>query len=229
MLAVSSRAARRRIPVGRVLLFGLAGLGLFLGVTTIAGLLPSLSNPFATTTVDRSQPAVVHALEDLSEYRAATGQYQVIVDVEEDTRYVPSFLKGERTLFVAGGNVDATVDFSTLDDAAIAVSPDGTSVTVTLPPARLQEARLDTETPRVVDRDRGLLDRVGSVFSDSPTGERELLLLAEDKLEAAAAADGRLTKRAQANTREMLTGMLEGLGYDHVTVRFEKPTPADAT
>ena len=228
MLAVSSRA-RRRVPVGRILLVGLVGLGLVLGAGTIARLLPSLANPFATSTVDRSQPAVLNALEDLSEYRAATGQYQVIVDVEEDTKYVPSFLKGERTLFVASGNVDATVDFSTLDDAAIVVSEDGTGVTVTLPPARLQEARIDTEASHVVDRDRGLLDRAGSVFSDSPTGERELYLLAEDKLEAAAAADGRLTTRAQANTREMLTGMLQGLGYDDVTVRFQKPVAAAGT
>jgi hypothetical protein len=220
VLAVSSRA-RRRVPVGRI--------GLFVGVGTIANLLPSLGNPFSSHSVDRSQPAVLNALEDLSEYRAATGQFQVIVDVEQDTKYVPSFLKGERTLFVASGNVDATVDFSTLDDSAIAVSEDGKHVTVTLPPARLQEARVDTEASHVVDRDRGVLDRVGSVFSDSPTGERELYLLAEDKLEAAAVADGRLTKRAQANTREMLTGMLEGLGYDDVTVRFQKPASANNT
>ena len=228
MLAVSSRA-RRRVPVGRIFLFGLAAIGLVVGVGTIAGLLPSLSNPFASHTVDRSQPAVLNALEDLSEYRAATGQYQVIVDVEEDTKYVPSFLKGERTLFVASGNVDATVDFSTLDDEAIVVSKDGTRVTVTLPPARLQEARIDTEASHVVDRDRGLLDRAGSVFSDSPTGERGLYLLGEDKLEAAAVADGRLVRRAQANTREMLTGMLEGLGYEDVTVRFQEPVAADNT
>ena len=228
MLAVSSRAPRR-FPIGRILVVGVVAFGLVFGFGTLADLLPSLGNPFATKTVDRSQPVVLNALEDLSEYRAATGQYQVIVDVEEDTRYVPSFLKGEHTLFVAAGNVDATVDFATLDDSAIVVSEDGTRVTVTLPPARLQEARIDTEASRVIDRDRGVLDRVGSVFSDSPTSEHDLYVLAEDKLEAAAAADGRLVERAQDNTREMLTGMLQSLGYEQVTVRFQKPVAAEST
>ena len=190
------------------------------GVTKLGDLLPSFGNPFASQTVDRSQPTLLQAIEDLAEYRAATGQFQVILDVEDDTRFVPSFLRGERTLFLAGGTVDASVDFAGLADEAIEVSEDGQSVTVRLPPARLSEPRIDPERSFVISRERGLLDRAASVFSDSPTGERELYLLAERKLvDAAAEAD--LAERAEDNTRIMLESMLASLGYDEVTVIFE--------
>lgn len=190
------------------------------GVTKLGDLLPSFGNPFATDTVDRSQPALLQAIEDLAEYRAATGQFQVIIDVEDDTRFVPSFIRGERTLFLAGGTVDASVDFATLANSAIEVSDDRTSVTVRLPPARLSEPRIDPERSYVVERDRGLLDRAASAFSDNPTGERDLYLLAEDKL-SRAAAESDLLARAEANTRSMLTAMLGSLGYSDVTVIFE--------
>lgn len=121
------------------------------GVTRLSDLLPRFGNPFATETVDRSQPALLQAIEDLAEYRAATGQFQVIIDVEDDTRSVPSFVRGERTLFLAGGTVGAYVDFAGLAEHAIAehaikVSDDDTAVIVRLPPARLSEPRIDPST-----------------------------------------------------------------------------------
>ncbi|HEV2811346.1 MAG TPA: DUF4230 domain-containing protein [Acidimicrobiales bacterium] len=192
---------------------------LVVGGTRLAGLLPSFDNPFAGETVDRSQPTLLEAIEDLAEYHAASGQFQAILDVEQDVRFVPSFIGGERTVFLAGGTVDAYVDFTGLADEAIQVSDDGSSVTVRLPPARLSDPRIDPERSYVVSRQRGLLDRAGSVFSDSPTGERDLYLLAEEKL-SAAAAEADLAERAEANTRDMLQSMLTSLGYTDVTVVF---------
>ncbi|MDP8986917.1 MAG: DUF4230 domain-containing protein, partial [Actinomycetota bacterium] len=161
------------------------------------------------------------AIKDLSEYRAATGQFQVILDVEEDTRFVPSFVKGERTVFLAGGTVDASVDFAKVARGEIQVSDDREAVTVRLPRAHLSPPRIDPERSYVVSRNRGLLDRAASVFADNPTGERELYLLAEEKL-AAAAADSDLRERAEDNTRAMLESMLRSLGFDEVEVVFER-------
>ena len=190
------------------------------GVTKLGDLLPSFGNPFTTDTVDRSQPALLQAIEDLAEYRAATGQFQVILDVEDDTRFVPSFIRGERTVFLAGGTVDASVDFNGLAQDAIEVSDGGTAVVVRLPPARLSEPRVDPERSYVVDRERGLLDRAASVLSDNPTSERDLYLLAQERL-ARAAAEAGLMERAETNTQHMLEAMLESLGYRQVTVVFE--------
>jgi hypothetical protein len=142
---------------------------------------------------------------------------------------LPSFLQGEKTLLVAAGNVDAAVDFRGLGPDALRVSEDRRSVTITLPPAKLTEAKVDLDRSRVFDRDRGLLDRVGSVFDDNPSNERELLLLAERKLEAAARADGGVLTAAERNTRAMLESLMGGLGFEQVTVRFEPRDPAAET
>ncbi|MGI8809641.1 MAG: DUF4230 domain-containing protein [Acidimicrobiales bacterium] len=207
-----------------VAIAGVIVVAVLAGAGRLGGLLPSLPNPFGSETIDRTQPALLQSLADLHEYHAATGNFQVIVDTEKDTRFVPSFIRGERTVFVAGGSVDAVVDFSRLDERSIQVSPDRTSVTVVLPTPTLAEPTVDPESSRVVSRDRGVLDRVGSAFSDNPTSERPLVLAAEEKMrESAAKSD--LRAKAEDNTRRMLQGMLGALGFTSVNVTFS-PNPA---
>jgi hypothetical protein len=198
----------------------LAIVGAVVLVLAVVRAIPDL-NPFGSETIDRSQPAVLKSIEDLDQYRAATANLQVIVDIERDT-VLPDFLKGERTLFVAAGTVDAGVDFSRLGRDAVKVNRDRTAATITLPAARLYDARVDPNRSRVYDRDRGLFDRLESVFEDSPTGDRELFALSERKLVEAARADPQLLRTAQRNTTDMLQGLLGGLGFERVTVRFER-------
>jgi Protein of unknown function (DUF4230) len=191
----------------------------------LPALIPAL-NPFREEKVDRSGPVLLKSLENLSEYRAASANLQVVVDIEQDTELVPSFIKGERTLFVAAGSVDAAVDFSGLgrSPGAVRVSDDRKEVTLTLPEPRLTEARLDPERSRVYDRDRGALDRIEEAFSDDGgADQQELYVLAERKLTEAAASDPSLLEAAERNTRSMLEGMMRGLGFERVTIRFEPP------
>jgi len=209
---------------------GLRALGLLaaLGLVALAGfgllaaLVPSL-NPFAEETRDRSQPPLLRSLEDLREYRAASANLQVIVDVERDATGLPSFLKGERTLFLAAGSVDASVDFRGLEAGAVRVSPDRRGVAIRLPAARLTEARLDPARSRVYDRDRGLLDRVADAVGDDPVDDQGLYVLAERKLREAAAADPNLRATAERNTRAMLVGLLRGLGFTRIDITFARP------
>ena len=214
---------RRRSRVRLVALVVLA-LVLFVAWSGLSGLRlwPSFPNPFATREVDRSQPVLLKAIEDLEVYKAATGNFQVVVDLEESSRLLPLAIKGQRTLFVAGGSVDAEVDFSTLDEGAIKVSGDGTRAEIILPRARLTEARVDPSQSQVFSRERGLLDRLGSVLSDNPTSERELYRLAQEKMQAAA-AESDLATRAENNTRAMLESMLRSLGFTEVSVTFRDP------
>jgi hypothetical protein len=74
----------------------------------------------------------------------------------------------------------------------------------------------------VFSRERGLLDRLGSVLSDNPTSERELYLLAQQRMQAAAAESG-LRAQAEENTTAMLQSMLRSLGYEQVTVTYGDP------
>jgi Protein of unknown function (DUF4230) len=213
----------RRLPL-RLLAGLLLGLAVLLLAVTLAGLRlwPSLPNPFASREVDRSQPVLLKTIEDLRIHKAASGNFQVLVDLEESSTGIPLLIKGERTLFVAAGNVDAEVDFSAIDKGAIKVSEDRRTAQITLPRAHLTKAHVDPDRSYVFSRKRGLLDRLGSVLSDNPTSERQLYQLAEDKLEQAAAESG-LVERAEQNTRAMLESMLRSLGYTDITVTFRDP------
>jgi hypothetical protein len=221
MTALASRSRRGR-NVGALLLAGVIAVIAVAGVGSVAGLLPDL-NPFATETKDRSQPAVLRSLERLSDYRAATANLQVVVDVEEDAKYLPPFIRGERTLLVAAGQVDGVVDFRRLDRRSVTVSQDRRAVAVRLPAARLSKARLDLGRTRIYDRDRGVLDRIGDLVDDDPDRDRALFRLAERKLQEAAAADGGLRSAAQRNTDLMLSNLLRALGFQRIDVRFAAP------
>jgi len=212
---------RRRFPSGLALLAVLL-LGGFLLIGWAKHLIPGLGNPFASETVDRSGPAVLKSLENLRDFRAASGHFEVIVDVEQDARFIPAKLKGERVLYVAIGSVDAGVDFTGVDEDAVEVSNDRKTVSLELPPATYREPQLDLERSYVYDRDRGVIDRLQSLFGDDAGVERELFPLAEEKLAAAARDGSGLLARAERNTRLMLEGLLRSLGFTRVEVRFSE-------
>lgn len=211
-----NRPQWRAIPVA----FGMMLLLLF-AVRGMVDVLPKWINPFDSKVVDRTPAALLVAMEDLAEYHAASGTFQVLVDLEHDTPYVPSLISGERVTFLAIGNVDATVDFSGLESDRITVSPDRKSVSMTLPAPQLAEAQINHEESRIVNRDRGLVQRIGSIFQDNPTSEQELYQLAADKLQAAA-DESDLGKRAEENTRSMLTALARSLGFTQVDVNFTR-------
>jgi len=210
---------RRRVPTSLIVL-GVVVLGGFLFVGWVRDLIPGFGNPFTTETVDRTGPAVLKSLQNLQDYRAASGHFEVIVDVEHDTRFVPGPIKGQRVLFVAIGSVDAGVDFSGLDESAVEVSDDRRSVSIELPPATFREPELDLERSYVYDRDRGAIDRIQSLLGDDPGFEPELYTLAEEKLTNAARDGSGLLARAEQNTRLLLQGLLRALGFTRVEVRF---------
>jgi hypothetical protein len=188
---------------------------------TLVGLPSLFGNPFSSETVVRDHAAVLDSLEEIAELHAATGEFQVLIDVEERTRYVPGFLKGERTTFLAQGAVDAVVDLGALDDDSIIVAEDG-SVTVLLPPARLADPVLDHDASGVLDRDRGVLDRVGGLFSDQPTSDKKLYQEAERRL-AEAAADSELRAAGEAKAAETVERLLRDAGVTDVRVVFAAP------
>ena len=178
--------------------------------------------PAADQVVDRSPAPLLLAMRDIAQYHAATGTFQVLVDVEHDTPYLPDALSGERTTFFATGNVDAQVDFAKLGPESVTVSPDRRSATITLPAPTLAPATIDPAQSRVVGRERGLAQRIEDAVEDNPRDDSELYRLAAAKLDTAAAQSD-LTTRAGDNTRAMLTGLAQSLGYESVTVNFAPP------
>jgi hypothetical protein len=190
-------------------------LGLFLAAAKFDWL-PGLPNPFATSTVDRSQPAVLQSIQNMSDYVAATGNFQIVVDLKQEADYLPSALLGSDTLYVAGGTVQSFVD---LGRASVTVSGDRRSATIVLPPAQLGQTALNPKESYVFAQNRGLFNRIGDFFSGNPGDQQKLSILAASKIQTAAGASG-LTQRAEQNTQSMLSGLLRSLGFTSVTVKY---------
>jgi hypothetical protein len=197
----------------------LAVLALLVLGGQIGNVWPRWANPFAEEQTDRSQPPVLQSIRDLSRYVAAEGNYQVVIDLERNRRYVPEFLLNERTLLVGAGSVEAYVDFAAIAEGAVTESDDRRTVTVRLPAPQLGEPRLDLDASYVFAEQRGLLNRLGEVFGGDPNRQREAYQLAEERIATAARESG-LTERAQENTRKMLEGLMRSLGYTTVTITF---------
>ena len=179
--------------------------------------------PFGSEERDRSGPAVLTAMRDLSEYHAATGQYQVVIDIQQDAKFLPDIIKGKRTIFLAIGSVDSYVDFRKLGDDSVTVSPDRKSVSITLPRAQLSKPNVDPDQSRVLNQDLGVIDRLGNLFSDQPNPQnQQMYQLAEQRLADAARQVG-LQKRAEDNTRATLDKLMRSLGFTTVDITFVNP------
>jgi hypothetical protein len=185
----------------------------------IVGAFSALPGTFEQQTVDRSPAPLMVALADIAEYHAASGTFQVLVELERDTPHVPALISGERTTLFASGHVNAVVDFADLGPERVSVSADRRAVTFALSVPRLSAATLDPAASRVVGRDRGFVERLAAVIEDNPVRDEELYRLAAQKLDDVAQQSD-LTVRAEANTREMLTSLARSLGYEQVTVTF---------
>ena len=197
------------------------------GVALVAGLVVAgvvgfqlLHSPFSTVTKDHSPPPVLLELRDLSDFHAAQAQFEVTLDLEKDVKYVPSAIAGERVQFVGVGTVDAVVDFSSIGAGAVQISDDNKSVVVTLPSAYAMTPVLDHKQSHVMNRDRGLINRVVGIFNDNPTSEDSLYQAAQQKM-ADSARQTDLLQRAQEHTTFVLTGMLKSMGFEKIDIVFQ--------
>jgi hypothetical protein len=211
--------AVRRMPLwakvlsGVVVVFALLLAGLRLAV------LPGLGDIFGEETHDRSGPALLESIQDMSRYDAASGNFQVVVDLEKDTKYLPDAIKGTRVLYVGAGTVDAYVDLGKLAKKDVTVNEDRTSATLRLPHAALGKPALNPDRSYAVSKQRGLFDRITDLFSDNPNDEQAVQKLAARHIGDAAKESG-LTARAEQNTTAMLKGLLGSLGFTDVKVTY---------
>ena len=228
-------ARTRRIPgrgatriageIRRGVVGSVVGVAVVLLVALLAlfGLARLTHWPFGSEERDRSGPAVLTAMRDLSEYHAATGQYQVLIDIQQDAKFLPDIIKGKRTIFLAIGSVDSYVDFRKLGDDAVSVSADRKSVSITLPRAQLSKPNVDPDQSRVLNQDLGVIDRLGNLFSDQPNPQnQQMYQVAEQRLADAARQVG-LQKRAEDNTKATLDKLMRSLGFTTVDITFVNP------
>lgn len=199
------------LVLGAVVLFG-AGL---------AWSAFELPNPFDSQRTDRSQPALLVSIQELSEYHAAVGNFEVVIDVDDNVRWVPDFIAGERSLFVAAGTVDAVIEFSDFSEDGLVLSDDGKSVEIRLPEAKLDKPNLDQSRTYLVTQERGIVNKYEDFFTTQD--QSNLYELAEKKF-ASAASESKLTQQAEENTKDMLKGMFNSID---MKVTFTESSPGE--
>ena len=200
----------------RTLVFGgVIVVALFL----VAGAIGFNLLPFQTTEKDHSPPPILTELRQLSDFHAAQAEFEVIIDQEEDVRFMPQVIAGERVQFVAVGTVDAMIDLSAVSADAVRFDPETNRAVVFLPRPTIEEPVLDLEQSHVMNRDRGLVNRVGGIFTDNPTSENDLMQAAQAKMADAAAQTG-LVAMAEQQAEELFEPMIRNLGVEYVEVRF---------
>ena len=193
--------------IGRIVLV-VVGV-IIVALAVVGGLNMTGIGPFQSQRDDRSQPALLKSIKDISEYYAAVGNFETVLDIEDNVAGIPSVVAGRRTLFVAAGTVNAYVDLSGFADNDLTLSADGKSVTIRLPEPELDKPNLDHDRSYVFSQDRGIVDRIADAM-EAPQ-QAEFFKLAETKL-TSAAEESRLREQALENTRTMLTGMFSSLG-----------------
>jgi hypothetical protein len=197
----------------------IAAAAILVVVLSAVHLLPQLRNPFAQTTTVTSQPVLLKSITALSRYEAASGSFEVVVDLTKRTSLLPGFLAGSETLFIGQGTDIAYIDFSQLKSQSIKVNAARTAVTVQLPTAQLEPAVLNVSQSYVFAEQQGLFNRIGNFFSGNPNSQQQVYILAQQKIDTAA-RQSPLLPEAEKNTQEMLTGMLTSLGFKNIIVTF---------
>ena len=200
-----------------VLLIGVALVG------SAIHLFPQLRNPFAENTQETSGPVLLQSVQQLSRYEAASGTFQVVVDISSSTSFLPSFLEGSDTMFIGVGNDNAYVDFAHLKGGDVQVSADRRSATLTLGHAQLEAATLDVHQSYVYAQQQGLFTRVNQFLSGNPNSQQALYELAQKQIQAAA-GKSELLADAERNTKTMLVSLLQSLGFQSITVNFTGST-----
>ncbi len=219
---MAGTSTKSRVGLGIIATASLVLIALGLLALVVVGLL-NVWDPFGTTTVDRSGPAVLERIRTLEEFTAAEASFTQDVDLENDS-FLPGFIKGERVTAIVTGSVRATVDFSDLGPNSVKVSDDGTTIQITLPDPQLTDAEIDEGSTRIVSRDRGIVDRVEDVFASNPTDDSPVYEEAEKKLESAAAKSD-VIDQARTNTEQWLRTFLGAAGFETVQINWaESPS-----
>lgn len=182
-------------------------------------LLPQLRNPFSEKTTERSGPVLLQSIVQLSKYEAASGNFQVVVDISSNGSILPSFLEGSDTMFIGIGTENSYVDFSKLKGQDVQVSADRLTASLILPKAQLDPAQLDVQQSYVFAQQQGLFTRINNFLSGNPNSQQAVYELAQKQIEAAA-AKSELVADAEKNTTAMLTSLLQSLGFKNISVKY---------
>ena len=162
------------------------------------------------THIDTSAPSVVEKIRQLSRLESVDYSIDKIVEGNRQAPGIPSFLVGDRLLFIAHGEVIAGVDLAQMGSGDVKVS--GDSVQVRIPAPKILVTRIDNARSRVYERSTGLL------VPPDPNLESQVRQIAEQQI-TQAALDDKILDKARENARVSVTGLLYALGFHKVEMQ----------
>lgn len=181
--------------------------GLFLN-QTLGGLgrifqPPAISEILITPTPEIiSGAAVVRRVQELSKLETSSYTIETVIEVNQSQgNPIFDFFAGDALLLIAHGTVVAGIDLGTLTPDAVTVAPDGSTITLRLPPAQVFSTSLDNSRTRVYSRDRGWFAPENANLETLARQEAEAQIL------RSACEDGIMTK-ATAQAEESLRQFL---------------------
>ena len=162
------------------------------------------------TQINVDQPTVVRQIQRLQRLETVSYTMDKIIAGEHDNPFLPKFLVGDRLLLLVHGEVVGGVNLAKIQPGDVAVQ--GRNISIRLPHAEIFSTRVDNAKTRVYSRDTGLFS------SADPNLESEVRQEAERQLQQSALQDG-ILKSADQNARNTISSMLQGLGFNQVTIQ----------
>lgn len=193
----------------------------FSGIGSLfSGTLPQVQRILVTPTPTvRTGAAVIQSIRQLNRLETTSFTIERVIDVNQGSSipFVGDFLAGDRLLLIAHGTIIAGIDLSKLEATNVNVSPDGTAVTLKLPPVEVLSNALDNSRTRVYDRQRGLFAPANTEL------ETQARQVAEKEL-MAAACEGGLMQQATDKARVAVEQLLRVLDFQQILV-ITAPVP----
>ncbi len=165
-------------------------------------------------TVHLDRPAVIKQIRSLARLETASYTMEQIIDAKtNETGALEKFLFGDKLLLVAHGQVIAGFDLSQMSEADVKI--ENKSVRLTLPQPQILTTALDNSKTRVYNRSQGIFKRNDTELEAKARAEAEKSILK-------AACEGGILDTASENAKRQITALLQGLGFETVTLSIPK-------
>jgi hypothetical protein len=168
----------------------------------------AILNPFGfSTRVTPSGPVVLEQLQKTARLETARYKGHTIVKGNTGSDVLPSFIAGDKLVFIGHGEVVAGVDLNEMQPKDVQV--DGEKVTIKLPAVKIFHTRLDNQQSEVFERQTGVFSK------PDPTLETKVRQEAEKQI-LKAAEESKIKEHAAQGAREFLRKHLGMLGFKDV-------------
>lgn len=191
--------------------YALLVLLLILGIVLVVGFKFITNTQNGKYTFTSNSQTVIKELRALHRLETASFTIEKVIDAGTNGNQFQQFLFGDRILLIAHGEVIAGFDLAKLDEKAISV--EGTTLRMTLPPPQILSSALDTNETRVYDRRQGLLSQGDKDLESAARTEAETII-------TKAACTGGILTEASKNGRSQLTTLFKALGFQTVIIEI---------